>query len=92
MSEDDEIDTTQHDRQVAAVTDAVARLLPRLAGQRFTPEAIFEGAVRGGAVAIMAATPAGAADVAELLEAMADAFRDLGQPALRVVDSGAKAH
>ena len=43
-----------HDQQVKAVTHAVAKLLVKTAPLGFTPEAIFEGAVRGGAVALMA--------------------------------------
>lgn len=75
-----------HDRQVKAVTNAVAKLLPALHGQGFTAEAIFEGAVKGGATALLAGNnDVTTATVAELLEDMAGAFRDLGQPDLRVV-------
>lgn len=73
-----------HDRQVAAVTEAVAKLLPALAPAGFTPEAIFEGALRGGAVAIIA-SGATVEDVAELLDAGAAAFRRLEKPKLRLV-------
>lgn len=75
-----------HDRQVRAVTNAVAKLLPALHGQGFTPEAIFEGAVKGGATALLAGNDdVNAATVADLLDDMADAFRNLGKPDLKVV-------
>ena len=74
-----------HDRQVAAVAHSVANLLPKLAEQGFTPEVIFEGAVKGGATALLAGTDAEAGTVAELLDQMADAFRDLAAPQVRVV-------
>lgn len=74
-----------HDRQVRAVTSAVARLVVRLGPQGFTPEAIFEGAVKGGAVALLSTTPTTALDVADLLKTLADGFADLDKPALRVV-------
>lgn len=74
-----------HDRQVRAVTSAVAKLLPALHGQGFTPEAIFEGAVKGGATALMAGTEASAEEVADLLETVGEGFRHLDRPKLRVV-------
>jgi len=78
--------TELHDRQVSAVTDAVAKLLVRLQPAGFTPEAIFEGAVKGGAVALMARTPATAVGVANLLMDVARSFDRLDKPALRIVD------
>jgi hypothetical protein len=74
-----------HNRQAAAVAEAVAKLLPKLHSQGFTPEAIFEGAVKGGATALLAGSAASAEDVAGLLEEMAVAFRNLGKPSLHVV-------
>ena len=74
-----------HDRQAAAVSHAVAKLLRVLEPQGFTPEAIFEGAVKGGAIALLSATEATSAEVADMLEAVGDAFRQLDKPALRVV-------
>lgn len=71
-------------RQVRAVTSAVAKLLPRLAGDGFTPEAIFEGSIKGAAVQ-MIASGASAETVAELLDDMAAAFRDLDRPNLTLV-------
>lgn len=81
MNEETEI----HDRQVSAVATSVAKLLERLSPAGFSPEAIFEGAVRGGVIALLAGTPATAADVASLLEAVGDRFRHLDRPNLRVV-------
>lgn len=77
--------TELHDRQVSAVTAAVAKLLVRLQPAGFTPEAIFEGAVKGGAVALLAGTPATADDVAKLLTDMAASFTALDKPILTVV-------
>ena len=74
-----------HDRQVRAVTSAAAKLLAHLGPAGFTPEAIFEGAVRGGAVALLAGSPATAGDVADLLETVGEEFRHLDKPRLRVV-------
>ncbi|RVA58213.1 hypothetical protein EN933_02260 [Mesorhizobium sp. M7A.F.Ca.US.001.01.1.1] len=79
----DENEMMLHSRQVDAVAAAVAKLLMRPEG--FTPEAIFEGAVRGGAVALLSATPATAVDVGRLLETMGQTFRDLDKPHLHVV-------
>lgn len=76
-----------HRRQVAAVMTAVAKLLPKLAGRGFTPEAILEGAVKGGAVQLLAAHPdLSATDIAELLDDLALAFRDDNAPDLHVVN------
>lgn len=86
METTNEAQTQLHERQVQAVTEAVAKLLPKLHQQGFTPEAIFEGAVKGGAVALMAGNAdVTAATVSELLEDMADSFRHLGKPDLTVV-------
>lgn len=74
-----------HDRQVAAVTTAVAKLILKVGPLGFTPEAIFEGAVKGGAVLLLSTTSAKAADVAELLITLGEEFRSLDKPALRVV-------
>ncbi|MBB5044026.1 hypothetical protein [Shinella fusca] len=78
-------DLETHDRQVTAVAQAVAKLLPKLNAQGFTPEAIFEGAVKGGATALLAGTSASAEEVAGLLEEMAVGFRNLEKPNLHVV-------
>lgn len=78
-------DIERHDRDVRALTIAVANLLPKFGPAGVTPEAIFEGAVRGGGVALLSATPASPDDVANLLDAIASSFRDLGRPQLRVV-------
>lgn len=65
-----------HRRQVDAVMAAVAKLLPRLAGMNFTPEAIFEGACKGGAVAIMQGHKLTAPEVGDLFADLAEAFRE----------------
>ena len=60
---------------------AIAKLSERFA-DTFTPEAIFEGAVKGGAVVLLSCPAVAAADVADLLEAIATEFRQLGAPKL----------
>lgn len=67
-----------HDRQVKAVAAATAKLLVKLAPQGFTPEAIFEGAVKGAAVQMIAARDLSLGEAAELLDAVADGFRENG--------------
>lgn len=63
-------------RQVDAVTAAVAKLLVKLGPAGFTPEAIFEGAVKGAAVQLIASRNLSTIDVADLLADVAEAFRD----------------
>lgn len=73
-----------HARQVRAVTEAVAKLPVHLRdahGHEFTPEAVFEGAVKGAAVQLIAMTGCGAADVAALLADLAAAFEEGGDDA-----------
>ncbi len=63
-----------HDRNVSAVTDAVASLLPAFASRGMTPTAILEGAVKGAAVAMLTAGDS-LLDVADVLEEMAECIR-----------------
>jgi hypothetical protein len=82
----DEIDQIElHEQQVKAVMAAVAKLLPRFGPAGFSPEAIFEGAVKGGAVALMTGSDVNADDIAALLETVGEGFRHLDEPKLRVV-------
>lgn len=82
----DEIDQIElHDQQVNAVMAAVAKLLPRFEPAGFSPEAIFEGAVKGGAVALMTGSHVTADEVASLLETVGEGFRHLDEPKLRIV-------
>lgn len=74
-----------HDRQVRAVMTAIAKLTTKAAPQQCSAAAVFEGAVRGGALAVLAHSDATAADIAELLENFAAAFRDLAPPNFHVV-------
>jgi len=73
-----------HDKQVKAVMAACAKLLPKLEPLGFTAEAIFEGCVKGGAVAVMA-SGASSENVADMLAEMEEAFRKPLKPALTVV-------
>lgn len=82
---EDEDPIQTHDRQAKAITKAVAGLLTRFGPLGFTPEAIFEGAVRGGAVVLLGGTNASVSDVADLLSEVGNEFRDLAKPNFTVV-------
>jgi hypothetical protein len=77
--------TEIHDRQVEVVRDAVAKLFERFGPKGLLPEAVFEGSVKGGAIALIAGSNATADEVANLLETIAEGFRHLDRPQLRVV-------
>ncbi len=64
----------ESERRVSAVMQAIAHLPGRL-GPAYAPEEIFEGAVKGGALQLMAMSGCDPANVADLLEGMAEAFR-----------------
>lgn len=88
MIPNDQADETAdeiHDRQVLAVMAAVARLTTPAAPLQCSPEAVFEGALKGGVAAIMASSDATTGDIADLLETVAESFRDLAGPNLHVV-------
>lgn len=68
-----------HDRQVTAVMQAVGKLLLALGPQGFTPEAICEGAIRGGAVALLAGTGCGTDRVAKVLTDSAEAISSISE-------------
>jgi len=57
----------QHDRQVATIVNAVGRLAEQFAYAGLTPEAVFEGAIKGAAACLLAATPLTAAEVGALI-------------------------
>jgi hypothetical protein len=84
-------DEAMHDAQARAVTQAVVNINAE-APDTFPPNAVFDGAVRGGAVVLLAKTRATPADVASLLEAIAAEFRQLEPPArlALVVDNSGK--
>lgn len=73
---DDQVASDLHDRQVAAITQAVAKMLPAFGPKGFSPEAIFEGGVKGACVAMMVGRDIGADAIAELLDDLAAAFRE----------------
>lgn len=68
-----------HDRQVKAVAAATAKLLIKLAPQGYSPESIFEGAVKGAAVQLIAARDISLGEAAELLDDVAEGFRQNGE-------------
>ena len=82
MRHDNEQEHAVHDRQVAAVQSSVGQL-PLRTG--FAAEAVFEGAVKGAAIALMAISDASADDVAGMLENIAESFKSLDLPKMRVV-------
>ena len=82
---ENDADLALHDRQARAIMEAVAELMPRFGPQGFTPEAVFEGAVKGAAVVLLRA---GAApkDVARILEEMGGSLVDIiERPKLKLV-------
>lgn len=80
----DNPDLEAHDRQVRAIAEATAKLLLRFGPGGFTPEAIFEGAVKGGASQLIAARGLEPGEVAELLQEMGRGFATLpSDPAAR---------
>lgn len=79
------VDEAMHDRQVRAVMSAIAKLTTNAAPQQITSAAVFEGAIKGGAIAILANSNATADDIAEILENFANSFRNIARPCLHVV-------
>lgn len=75
----------KHDRQARAVTDALVKLNTNLAPVQFSPEAIFEGAIKGGAVVLISRLGCSGEDIADLLTEMAEAFRDLDNERIHAV-------
>lgn len=74
-----------HIAQVRAVTAAVSKLSTNLAPIQFSPEAVLEGAVKGGAIALLAQADVTTDDVATVLDNLAQSFRELERPNLYVV-------
>lgn len=74
-----------HDAQVRAVALAVARLGTQAAPAPVPLQVLFEGAIKGAATALLSDPNVKATDVADLLEAFACEFRNLGKPNLHVV-------
>lgn len=70
---DDEL-MARHDRNVEVITDAVSSLLPKFAANGLTPVCLFEGAIKGATLALMA-TGSTPAEVADLLEEAVDELR-----------------
>jgi len=67
----------RHERLSDAVTKALAGLSARYARNPEAPFAIFEGGVFGGAVVLLSRTNTTAAEVADLLEEIAEQFRSV---------------
>ena len=65
------------ERQVEAVARAVAGLLPTFAPHGFTPEVVFEGAVKGAAVQMLIGRECSADDIADMLLDLARAFEQV---------------
>jgi len=77
MSTDTNIEeiVERHDRQADHIAGAVARLLEQFGPKGLTPDALCEGAIRGGIQAIVTAG-ATQADVVAILRGMADAVEE----------------
>ena len=74
-----------HDRRVASVIDAVAKLsaLPIM-----TPEAVFEGAIKAAAIVMLSASDRSITDVATMIRNIADALEAVEPPKLTLVRQG----
>lgn len=70
-----------HERNVSIICDAVAALFPKFRDNGLAPIAIFEGSIKGAALALMAGDGATPAQVADLLQQAADRFRKIGADA-----------
>jgi hypothetical protein len=81
-------ETDMHARSVKAVAAAVAKLYLRFGPEGMTPEAIFEGAIKGSATAMMALRALSLGEVAELLERMAASIRHAGRTEVPANDEG----
>lgn len=66
-----------HDRHVRTVAEAVFGMVERFAGQGLTPVAVFEGAIRGGVLAMVVRGGDAPADVAACLDEISDRVRIL---------------
>lgn len=86
MTVENEIEA--HDAKCKLVTGAIVELWQRLAVRGMQPECMFEGAVRGAGVVLLSVGTR-PCDVADLLSDMANGFRDLAPPKLRVIEGGA---
>ena len=65
-------DQETHDRQVRAIMTAVGKLWVRFGPEGFTPEAIFEGAIKGAMAQMIAATGCGPDEISKMLHEMAE--------------------
>lgn len=75
----------QHEAHVRIIMEAVSGLVPQFTARGLTPVAAFEGAVKGASVAMMALNDCSPAEVADLLEEMADHLRREDGAGLRVM-------
>lgn len=78
MTTENEKPLADHAMSVQAIAEAVAKLMQRFGPMGVTPEAVFEGAVKGAAAMIVTTRELSLGEVADLLEGMADGFRREG--------------
>ena len=75
MTTPDDLEATAYERNVEIITKATAQLLQEFGPKGFSPLAIFEGCVKGGAVALICGTGIEIEEAATLLEDIAEAMR-----------------
>lgn len=73
----------EHDRNVQTVAEAVFGLVAKFAPQGMTPVAVFEGALKGAALAMALHQGDTPADIADLLDEAADAMRAMPADAFK---------
>lgn len=83
MSPDEMIE--EHDRNVRLVAEAVFGLVAKFQPQGMTPVAVFEGAIRGGALAMALGNGETPQNIAESLEEIAAGFAVMSAAAFATV-------
>lgn len=80
MNDNSEGPSPAHIAQVDAISKSVYELLPNFAAKDFTPEAVFEGAVKGATVVMMTGRGLTLFEVADMLSDFADGLRAVRDP------------
>jgi hypothetical protein len=81
---DDQI-LEEHDRNVQTVAEAVFGLVDRFAPRGMTPLGVFEGAVRGAALAMALRQGDSPQAIADMLDTYAEGFRNMKPDAFKPV-------
>lgn len=79
MENDNEV-SELHKAAVDSIAKSVYEMLPAFAARGFTPEMIFEGAVKGAVVVMMTGRDATLFEAADLLDDFAEGLRQVRDP------------